>query len=257
METPKPRAASWPHPDTPLSLTAAAAVLGAHRSTLARNVDDLRSGGTARTARPEVAAVCAVYAADPLGCGAKPPAREVIRAAGEDPADYEGEPPPMRPAPRLRVGKKEIGVWRRLPPERLADEMREAWARMEARETKNAKRRVLEIAEALRRAKEPMPEPWITPESVTVFASMADWAARAPSGAVWPFLLSGAWRRPVDLMSATRREMRTGELALLTPALYAAALAEALRSEHLSSTRTELDGATGPAKAPAKKRRLR
>lgn len=257
MDAAKPKARRWPHPDTPLPLTGAAAVLGAHRSTLARNVDDLRSGGAARSPRPEIAAVCAVYAARPEGSAAKPPAREVIAAAGDDPSDFEGEPRPKTPAPRLRVGKKEIGVWRRLPPERLADEMREAWNRMEARETKNAKRRVLEIAEALRRAKTPMPEPWITPESVMVFASMADWAARAPGHAVWPFLLSGASRRPVDLMSATRRETRVGEPELLTLSMYASALAAALLTERLSDAEAAMEGAAGPGKAPPRNRKLR
>lgn len=257
MNTLKSNLRQWPHPDTPLSLTKAAAVLGVHRSTLARNIDDLRSKGKARSACPIVCAVCAVYAATSEGSAAKPTAGLIISAAGDAPSDFTGEPPPNRSAPRLRVGKKEIGIWRRLPPKRLADEMRDAWARMELRETKNTKRRVLEIAEAMRRSHLPMPEPWITPESVLVFASMADWASRAPAQAVWPFLLSSASRRPIDLMIATRKEIRKGELHLLTPSMYVSALAAALRAESLVAEWQDLDINTEQGTALERDRRLR
>ena len=253
----------WPHPDAELTLAGAAEALGLTRSGLSKNVLSVKKTGAALSKRPEVAAVAALYAGLPLGTAAKPPARQVMLAAGVEPAEFEGTPMPAPRQRRLRIGKKEIGLWRSMPPARLAAEMREAWGRMESRETKNAKRRVLEIAEVLRNRSVPMPERWITPESVVVFASMADWAARAGAGMAWPFLLCGESRRPIDLMSARPAQMREGELSLLTPLAYAKALLAALESEARAleeaaraaaalAEGAALDAGTGPPLAPSR-----
>lgn len=258
-ERPKPMTSdsgrAWPHPDDPVSLTKAAAILKVDRRTLERNVEDIRTGGRPRTPRVDVAAVCSVFAGRPEGTAAKPPARELITAVSDDPADFEGLTPTARPKTRLRIQKKEITSWRRLSPQRLAEEMRDAWLRMESRETKNAKRRVLEIAEVMRERQVPMPEKWLTPESVMVFASMADWAGRAPPHAVWPFLL-GRSGRPVDLVTATSQEMRSGLLAFLTPGEYGARLSASLIVEAAATERLVLAKDAGEAAAPPRNRKM-
>ena len=245
----------WPHPDTPLPLTRAADILGVDRTTLERNIRDLRGGAPARTRRDDVAAVSAIYAGLPEGTAAKPPAGTVMSALGIDPSTFEPAPVLGKRAPRLRIGKKEIAVWRRLSPQRLAEEIRDAWLRMESRETRNAKRRVLEIAEIMRERQVPMPEKWITPESVMVFASMADWAGRAPIHSVWPFML-GRSGRPVDLVIATTVEMRVGCFAFLTPVEYAERLVAALLAEAAASEGVALASSSMDGQPPQRGRRM-
>lgn len=247
---------AWPHPDTPLSLTKVSTILGVDRRTLERNISDIRTSGKPRSPRGDVVAASQVFADMPEGTAAKPPARDLIKAVGDNPADFEGLPRPETPKARLRLQKKELGAWRRLPPQSLAQEMREAWLRMESRETKNAKRRVLEIAEVMRQRQVPLPEKWITPESVVVFSSMADWAGRAPSHAVWPFLLVGGSRRPVDLTTAQPKEMRDGAPVFLTPREYAESLAAALLVEKLLKEELLMEKDTKKVLKPKRRRRL-
>ena len=148
-------------------------------------------------------------------------------------------------------------MWRNLPPRELADRMREAWLGMTVKETKNAKRRVIEIAKIMDKRGVPYGETWITPESVVVFATMSIWAARAPAQALWPFLLVGLSRRPVDLLSARSREMSSGELVLLTTREYAEALSKALNSEYLECEHVKLETVAAKAQLPARQKGLR
>lgn len=244
----------WPHPDSLLTLTNAAKILGVARRTLARNVDDVKLEVAPSSLNPAVAACARLYAGRPESSAARIPAREVMLAVGVDPAPFEALPPPPPPKPRrLRLGKKEMRSWHKLPPRALAEEMREAWLAMTERDTKNNRRRVIEIAEVVAKRGLRVEEKWITPEIVVVFATMSLWAARAPADALWPFLLVGPFRRPVDLLSAGAREM-SGELVLLTTREYVAALAKALEFEASSAEREELGKIAEKGKAPVIRR---
>lgn len=252
----------WPHPDSLLTLTKTAPILGVSRWTLARNIAEIRADGRPSSPRPDVRAVAKLFSDRLEGSAARIPARELMIACGDDPALFESASPPPPPPPpakerRLRITSKERALWRRLPPRELAERMRDAWLGMTDKETKNAKRRVLEIAEIMQRRGVEIEEKWITPESVVVFATMAAWAARATARVVWPFLLVGPSRRPVDLLSARPREMSSGELVLLTPREYADALSKALNSEYLECEQVELETVAEKAQLPARQKGLR
>lgn len=244
----------WPHPDEPVSLTRAARLLGVDRSTLERRVADILAGGKPRSTRKDVAECAEVYAASREGVAAKPPASKLMKAVGVDPSDFLHLPPPDK-APkerRYRLGRKEIEVWRSMPPHILNKEIRDAWLEMVEHETKNRKRRVLEIAEVMLSKLLPMPEKWITPESVVVFASMADWAARDRAGAVWPFILTKSGR-PMDLLGAKGAALR-GEVVFLDVADFASRLGKALELERAMEQREVFEG---DAREPSAPRRAR
>jgi len=245
----------WPHPDDRLKVSEAAALIGVHVTTLGKAIRAIREGEVPNVKNRETLEVARVYAASPLGRADKVCARDLMSAVGVDPTPHETKLPRKTPARRLRIGKKEVVRWGKASAKELVEELRKAWGAMEALNTRNARLRVLEIG-AVMGAKGICAEDWwMDPSKVILFSgSFGAWLETAKVGELWPFLLVGPHRRPVNLLTG-RVGHENAVLSMMDPVMYARALADSCSVESSAAEVILLGTGARPGKAANKGRR--
>lgn len=245
----------WPHPDDQLKVSDCAAILGIHVTTLGKAIRAVNAGSEPSVKNPITVTVAETFAARPLGRSDKITARELMSMVGVDPRAHEGKQPKKTPPRRLRVGKKELVHWGKASAKELLEEFKGAWSAMEAKNTRNARVRVLEIGAVMRGKGLCADDWWMDPSKVILFSgSFGSWLGSAGTGEMRPFILTGPHRRPVDLMSS-KIGPGTPVVAMLDPLGYARSLSAAVEAEKAANERVDLDFVAAPGKPPAKDRR--
>ncbi len=248
----------WPNPDDRLKISEAAAIIGVHAATLRTAVRTIKAGSPLQTKTRETAIVAGLYAEARLGSSERIPARDLMMALGVNPAEHEDKPAKSAPPRRLRLGKKEIVFWNResTPTAAILDELKRAWEALEDLNTKNARRRVVEIGEALKERGVTHDLWWIDPSKVIPFAgSFGAWLERGLPGQCRHVVLTGPCLRPVDITSADPSSVMPGRLCLLDPAGYARALARSMEMLETRISGADLEKVALPGSKPEGSRR--
>jgi hypothetical protein len=227
----------WPHPDTPVSLSEVADLLGGvSRRTLARAVEAAKNNEPARSKDPRADVVGKIYAGLRTGSGGKALAKDIILALGGDPERVaKGKASPQLQKPRHRIGKKEEAGLRTLPQSALVKIYLEEVARWDRKNTSNTRKRLAAVRDAILARCMNLPNtPGFDPHRIIPFASLADWLAKARFDDLRIFLNVGSGR-PIDLSVATHKQIREGQFIVLNLAGFTGAIHSAVCAEEIDT----------------------
>ncbi len=269
MTKAKPTSPIWTDPGSLLRASVAAGMAGASPDTMSKRIRNLNS----RSANLKAEAVADLYRSHG-GTRVLLPAALVYQAIGINPSDLSAggveleppRPPPQPPKgpPRWRPTRQNLDALAAMSVESLRDALTDALGIETGKAPSPARARA--IVDALAAKGRPVQGVFkgirisdIRADSLLRFGSVGPWLA---GGSVepWPFLLPRGGGRPVDLLSASEREIDDGVLCGLDVESYLEAMAAALAAERgIERARVEsgeICDAAGPGRGALGAKRL-